>query len=69
MMQIWIVWSRQPLASFSSEERARQYIASQPHAEKLRCIATALNPDSFGTVDAMATQTTRTARTASRLNH
>lgn len=69
MMQIWVVWSRQPLASFSSEERALQYIASQPHSENLSCLATVLNPDSFGPTEVVAKKTTRAARTASRLNH
>ncbi len=66
MMQIWIVWNRQPLACFSSEERARQYIASQPHSEHWQCIPTELNPELAGVMPAPAR---RSARPVLRLNH
>ncbi len=67
MMQIWIVWNRQPLACFSSEERARQYIASQPHSEHWHCIASELNPETGGYEKAPATR--RSDRPVLRLNH
>ncbi|MEN3111209.1 hypothetical protein ACFONG_05035 [Uliginosibacterium paludis] len=69
MMQIWIVWSHQPLACFSSEERARQYIASQPHSGQWHCVATELNPESAGVALPAPAPARRSARPVLRLNH
>ncbi|MDQ7988945.1 MAG: hypothetical protein REI09_04850 [Candidatus Dactylopiibacterium sp.] len=47
MMQIWIAWCGSPMACFSSEERALEYIHRQANAHRWQCIAAPLNPDSF----------------------
>lgn len=47
MMMIWIVWSDRPLASFSSEERARAYIARHRAERRWSCFASPLNAENF----------------------
>jgi hypothetical protein len=44
MMQVWIVWSDKPLAAFSSEARARAYIARNKAGANWTCYPTGLNP-------------------------
>ncbi|MDP5238760.1 hypothetical protein Q9Q94_04430 [Uliginosibacterium sp. 31-16] len=45
MMQIWIVWGDKPLAAFSSEARARAYIARNKAAMRWVCSPVGVNPD------------------------
>lgn len=45
MMQVWIVWSSKPIAVFSSEERARNYIARKDATNTWTCSAAHINPE------------------------
>jgi len=45
MMLVWIVWSNKPIAVFSSEERARNYIARNGAEEHWVCSAAHINPE------------------------
>ncbi|MBS1210688.1 MAG: hypothetical protein H6R19_3086 [Proteobacteria bacterium] len=45
MMQVWIVWSDKPLAAFSSEARAKAYIARNNAVMHWTCSPLELNPD------------------------
>lgn len=56
MMMIWIVWSDRPLASFSSEERARAYIARHRAEQRWSCFASPLNAESFNPIPRPASQ-------------
>lgn len=69
MMQIWIVWDREPVASFSSQARALQFIASQPDSGRWQCVPTELNPETVFADESSTRKTTPTARTVTRLNH
>lgn len=45
MMQVWIVWGDKPIAVFSSEERARQYIARKGSKKNWICSPAEINPE------------------------
>ncbi|KAF7599571.1 MAG: hypothetical protein CGU28_08930 [Candidatus Dactylopiibacterium carminicum] len=47
MMLVWIVWSTQPLAVFSSEQRARAFIAHHGAEQVWSCCAARLNPEAL----------------------
>ncbi len=50
MMMVWIVWGTQPLAVFSSEAKARAFIASHRAGGSWRCCAARINPEGLGEV-------------------
>jgi hypothetical protein len=54
MMQIWIVWSDKPLVAFSSEARARAYIARNSAVMRWTCSPLNLNPDGLSDNTTMA---------------
>ncbi|GAB4061732.1 hypothetical protein [Uliginosibacterium sediminicola] len=45
MMQVWIVWFERPIAVFSSEARARAYLARHGREAGWCCYAAEVNPD------------------------
>lgn len=54
MMQVWIVWSDKPLAAFSSEARAKAYIARNNAVMRWTCSPLGLNPDGLSDNTSMA---------------
>jgi len=48
MMQVWIVWGQEPVAVFSSEERAKDYIRSHGAGLDWHYRPVGLNPEGLG---------------------
>lgn len=69
MMQIWIVWKAEPVASFSSEARARRFIALQARPQEWRCYATELNPASGDLASGHTALPDPGARRSARMTH
>lgn len=69
MMQIWIVWKEGQVASFSSEARARRFIAMQARPQDWRCSATELNPEPRDYTIGQPNHPAPIARHAARMAH
>lgn len=46
-MLIWVVWGEGPIATFSSEERARAYIARNGAEDDWSCSPVYMNPGDY----------------------
>jgi len=54
MMVVWIVWGEKPIAVFSSEERAKNYIARNKAESRWACSAACLNAESLAGLETFA---------------
>jgi hypothetical protein len=54
MMVVWIVWSDRPIAVFSSEERARNYIVRNKAEMRWACGPACLNAESLAMPESFA---------------
>jgi hypothetical protein len=54
MMVVWVVWGERPIAVFSSEERAKDYIVRNKAQMRWVCSAACLNSESLTGVNTYA---------------
>jgi hypothetical protein len=47
-MQVWIVFGSEPVAAFSSRERAEAFVTQGAGEDGLQVVAARVNPDAFG---------------------